>query len=277
MQDFLLNDVKLREYVFFFGWSLILLWESAFPAKMLLDSLVLRWSRNILLAVFGILLNRLLLPLTAIHLALEAEKNGWGAFNFVTLPVWLEILIALLALDAAAYLLHFLLHRIPVFWRIHAIHHCDKDFDCTTGLRFHPIESVIAVSARLAIIFTLGIPVIAVAIYELWAIAATFYTHANAQIFPMAERKIRSLLVTPDMHRIHHSALPQECMSNYGVVFSIWDRLFGTYRDRSAMKAAEMPIGLPWFNNRPNMGIGRLIILPLLSAPFSDQAEEQTA
>lgn len=278
MQDFLLlHDVKLREYFFFFAWSFILLWESAFPAKVLIDSLALRWSRNILLSVFGILLNRLLFPLSAIHLAIEAAQNGWGALNLVALPAWLHILIALLALDATAYLLHILLHRIPVLWRIHAVHHCDKDFDCTTGLRFHPIEAVMAISARFAVILALGIPVMAVAIYELWAILAAFYTHANAQIFPLAERKIRALLVTPDMHRLHHSALARESMTNYGVVFSIWDRLFRTYRDSSAMKTADMPIGLPWFNNHPSMGIARLIALPLLSAPFSEQAEEQNA
>ncbi|MBT9614264.1 MAG: sterol desaturase family protein [Burkholderiales bacterium] len=278
MQDFLLlHDVKLREYSFFFAWSLVLLWESALPAKVLFDSLALRWSRNILLSVFGILLNRLLFPLSAIHLAIKAAQNDWGVLNLVALPAWLHLLIALLALDAVAYLLHALLHRVPILWRIHAVHHCDKDFDCTTGLRFHPIESVIAMSARLAIIVTLGIPVIAVVIYELWAIAAAFYTHANAQIFPLAERKIRALLVTPEMHRIHHSALAGESMTNYGVVFSIWDRLFRTYRDRSAMNTEEMPIGLPWFNNYPSMGIMRLFILPLLSAPFREQAEEQTA
>lgn len=278
MQDFLLlHDVKLREYFFFFAWSLILLWESAFPAKVLFDSLASRWSRNILLSVFGILLNWLLFPLSAIHLAIKAAQNDWGALNLVALPAWLHILIALLALDAVAYLLHVLLHRIPILWRIHAVHHCDMDFDCTTGLRFHPIEAVIAMSTRLAAILALGVPVMAVAIYELWAILAAFYTHANAQIFSLAERKIRALLVTPEMHRIHHSALARESMTNFGVIFSIWDRLFHTYRDHSALKIADMPVGLPWFNDQPSMGIARLIALPLLSAPFSEQVEEQTA
>lgn len=276
MQDFLLlHDVKLREYFFFFAWSLVLLWESALPAKVLVDSLVLRWARNVLLSIFGFLLYRLLFPLSAIHLAIKSAQNDWGALNLVALPVWLHILIALLALDIVAYLLHVLLHRIPILWRIHTVHHCDKDFDCTTGLRFHPIEAVITLSTRLGAIVVLGIPVMAVAIYELWALLAAFYTHANARVSPRAERKIRALLVTPEMHRIHHSALARESMTNYGVIFSIWDRLFRTYRDSSAMETADMPIGLPWFNTHPSMGIAGLIALPFLSAPFREQAEEQ--
>lgn len=274
MPDFLLlHDGKLREYLFFFGWSLVLLWETALPVKALIDSLALRWFRNILLSLSGIFLIRMLFPLSAMVLAITAEQRNWGLLNLAAPAIWLQILTGILLLDFAAYLLHVILHRVPILWRVHAVHHSDKDFDCTTGLRFHPFEAILSVSIRLVVIVVFGIPILAVVIYELWAILASFYTHANARIFPLAERYIRTMFVTPGMHRIHHSAIGKEGMTNFGVIFSIWDRLLHTYLARSTASQTDMPVGLPWFNRQPSFGIARLLVLPLMSGPFKDDAE----
>jgi sterol desaturase/sphingolipid hydroxylase (fatty acid hydroxylase superfamily) len=208
-------------------------------------------------------------------LAIHVANQGWGILNLIYLPIWLKVFLSLLALDATAYILHVALHRIPPLWRIHAVHHCDKDFDCTTGLRFHPIEALIALTLRLTAIAALGIPVIAVVIFELWVIMAAFYTHANTKIPFWFDDSVRKFFVTPNMHRIHHSALQQDSMRNFGVIFSVWDRLFRTYQDRSAASGEGFPIGLPWFNKRPSLGIARLIALPLISTPFKAQAVEQ--
>lgn len=274
MEAFLIaHDADLRLYALFAG-SLVLLWEASVPAKELIDSVVSRWPRNILLFAMDIFLSRIVLPISTIGLAIHAANQGWGLLNFIDAPFWLEALFALLALDATAYLFHVAMHRNPLLWRVHAVHHSDKDFDCTTGLRFHPIEAVIALTARLAAIAALGIPVIAVVVFEVWAIAAAFYTHANTKIPLWLDRNIRKLFVTSNMHRVHHSADQQDNMTNFGVIFSAWDRLFATYLERSAC-GTEMPIGLPWFNHRASLGLVHLIALPLNAAPFEKPATEQ--
>jgi len=271
METFLIaHDSDLRIYAFFMG-SLLLLWESGFPARVLIDPVISRWSCNISLFIFDIFLVRILLPVSSVGLAIHASNRGWGMLNLIDAPVRLEILLALLLLDATAYLFHVALHRIPLLWRIHAIHHCDKDFDCTTGLRFHPFEALAGFGVRLGAIAVLGIPVIAIVCFEVWAVLVGFYTHANIGIPSWIDRSVRKLLVTSNMHRIHHSAHPQDGMSNFGVVFSVWDRLFGTYRERSTVSGEGFPVGLPWFNIRPSLGMVRLIALPMRSAPFKEQ------
>lgn len=275
MEAFLIaHDPDLRLSALFIG-SLVLLWESGFPARALIDPVMLRWSRNILLFIFDLFLTRIVLPVSSLALAIQVAHQGWGILNLINTPLWLGVLLSLLALDATAYIVHVALHLIPALWRIHAVHHCDKDFDCTTGLRFHPIEALFALTARFAAIATLGIPVIAVVIFEVWVILAAFYTHANTKIPFWLDHNTRKFFVTPNMHRIHHSALLQDSMRNFGVIFSVWDRLFRTYQDRSAANSEGFPIGLPWFNNRPSLGIVRLIVLPLISAPFKEQTREQ--
>lgn len=276
MQHFLIaHDSELRIYALFMG-SLFLLWESGIPARALIDSVLSRWSRNFALFVLDIFLLRILLPVSSVGLAIQVSNQGWGMLHLMDAPAWFEVLLALFLLDVTAYLFHLTLHHIPLLWRIHAIHHCDKDFDCTTGLRFHPIEALAGFGVRLAAIAVLGIPVIAIVCFEVWAILVGFYTHANISIPSWIDHNVRKLFVTSNMHRIHHSAHQQDSMRNYGVVFSVWDRLFGTYQERSAISGEGFPIGLPWFNHRPSLGIARLIALPMDSDPFKEQTAERS-
>ena len=273
MADFLLtHEANLRVYALLLG-SLVLLWESGLPAKLLLDPILLRWPRNLLLFVFDLLLIRFVLPLTTVGLAVILASQGWGAFHAVVIPAWMKFVLGLLALDVTAYALHVVLHRIPWLWRIHAVHHSDKDFDCTTGLRFHPFEALLAIAARLTVIAVLGIPVAAIIAFEVWATLAAFYTHANVKIPAWLDVCSRQILITPQLHRVHHSALRQDGMQNYGVIFTFWDRLFRTYQWRSAEQSIAATTGLTWFNARKSFGIGRLIALPFNAAPFAADAE----
>ena len=277
MENFLIaHDALLRIYALFIG-SLVLLWESGFPAVAQVESIKFRWPRNILLFVFDILLSRIVMPISTLGLAIVASKQGWGIFNQIEVSAWLEVLLGIFALDVTAYILHVALHRIPYLWRIHAVHHCDRDFDCTTGLRFHPFEALMEIAVRLAAIAALGVPVVAIVIYETWAIIGAFYTHANITIPQSLDRCARNLMVTPNMHRIHHSAAKQDGMSNYGVIFTVWDRIFSTYRDQSVTIGGNLITGLPWFNSRPDMGIAKLIALPINPTPFHEEGEEHKA
>lgn len=275
MEAFLIaHDAELRLYALFLG-SLVLLLESAFPAIALIESIKFRWARNLALFVLDIALNRIIVPLTSLALAVLTAKQGWGLLNLIDIPIALKILLAILALDATAYAAHVALHRMPWLWRIHAVHHSDQDFDCTTGLRFHPVEALLTLAVRLALITALGIPIIAVVVFEVWAIMAAFYTHANVKIPIELDKATRKLLVTPNMHRIHHSTTLLDNMSNFGVVFSLWDRLFSTYREHSIVPGPVIT-GLPWFNRRASMGILGLIALPINSAPFKEETAQQT-
>lgn len=274
MEAFLIaHDAELRLYALFLG-SLVLLWESAFPAIALIESVTFRWARNLALFVLDIALNRILFPVTALGLAVITANQGWGLLSFIGLPLALKVILAFFVLDASAYALHVALHRVPLLWRIHAVHHSDHDYDCTTGLRFHPAEALLSLALRLALIAAFGIPVIAIVAFEIWAIMAAFYTHANVKIPLWLDRSTRKLLVTPNMHRIHHSTTLQDNMSNFGVIFSLWDRLLNTYRDKSVMPG-QLVTGLPWFNRRPSMGILGLIALPINSTPFKEETAEQ--
>lgn len=278
METFLLtHEAQIRQYALYFTWSAILLWESIIPAKALVDPILSRWTSNVLLAVLNTVLARFLLPIVGVMAATQVALRDGGLLNALTLPAWTNILLGLLALDAAAYLLHRLLHHFPLLWRVHAVHHCDRDFDCTTGLRFHPIESLIVTVVRVAVVMAMGVPVIAVVLYEIVAIVVTFFTHANARLPSWLESPVRTLFVTPDMHRIHHSALPKEGMTNFSVVFSFWDRLGKTYLEQPAVGQKNMTVGLPWFNKKPGMNILHLMILPLISGPFRAESEKTQA
>lgn len=205
------------------------LWEAAAPARVRTLTRSKRWSANLGLAVGNTLVARVVLPITAFALAALGAREGWGLLNRIELPMWFEIVLAVVALDLVVYFQHVLFHAVPMLARLHAVHHADPDFDLTTGIRFHPIEIVLSALIKLAAVAAIGASPVAVLIFEVLLNGTAMFNHANASLPAGMERFVRTFLVTPDMHRIHHSVVEAERNSNYGFCLSAWDRLFGTY------------------------------------------------
>jgi len=192
---------------------------------------------------------RLLFPAAAVGMAYSVGEINWGLFNWLSLPAWLEVLVAVLLLDLAIYLQHLLMHRLPLLWRLHRVHHADLDIDLTTGSRFHTIEIVFSMLVKWLVILLLGPALLAVLIFEILLNGMAMFNHANARLPLGLDKKLRYLLVTPDMHRVHHSILRPETNSNYGFNLSLWDRFFRTYIDQPEKGHDEMTIGIPEFRN----------------------------
>ena len=221
-----------------------------------------RWVTN--LALFGIdtLAVRLLVPLLMVGAAALAAERGWGLLNQFALPAWAGILLAILALDLALYFQHWATHRVPLLWRLHKVHHSDPAFDVTTAARFHPFEIVLSMGYKMAVVVALGLPVLGVFLFELVFNIATLFTHANFALPRAIERPVRTLLVTPDMHRIHHSALERETNSNYGTLLSWWDRIFQTYVGEAKDGQKGLTIGLERYQDRRPHGLGWSLFFP---------------
>lgn len=241
-------------------------WEAAAPARARRLGRAPRWRTNIGLAVVNTLLARVALPVTAIALASLGATEGWGLFNRVDLPPWAELALAVIVLDLVVYFQHVLFHAVPALARLHAVHHADPDFDLTTGIRFHPFEIVLSAAIKLAAVAALGASPLAVLVFEVLLNATAMFNHANASLPAGAERFVRAFLVTPDMHRIHHSVLEVERNSNYGFCLSLWDRVFGTYtpatrgeleiglsdwRDPAVVATFAGTVGMPFLGRKP--------------------------
>src|SRR5207244_10664866 len=201
------------------------------------------------------LLVRVLLPITAVGLALVAEAHGFGLFNIIALPTWASIVLSVILLDLAIYLQHVLFHAVPALWLLHRMHHADLEFDVTTGLRFHPIEIALSMLIKFAVITALGAPAVAVLIFEVLLNATSMFNHGNVRLPLGFDYVVRWLVVTPDMHRVHHSILPGETNSNFGFNLPWWDRLFGTYRPQPAAGHEAMPIGIEPFRDARTLGL----------------------
>lgn len=222
-------DGVVRLGAFAAVFAVMAVWEAAAPARTRSLTRAKRWRANLGLAVGNTLLARVLLPMTAFALAALGAEEGWGLLNRIDLPAWVEVALAVVALDLVVYFQHVLFHAVPVLARLHAVHHADPDFDLTTGIRFHPLEIVLSALIKLAAVAALGASPLAVLIFEVLLNGTAMFNHANASLPAGAERFVRAILVTPDMHRIHHSVVESERNSNYGFCLSAWDRLFGTY------------------------------------------------
>ncbi|GAA3996908.1 sterol desaturase family protein [Sphingomonas humi] len=229
-----------------------------------------RWPGNLALVAVDTLLVRLLFPLAAVGAALLAEQRGWGLLNLASLPAGIEVALAVIALDLLIYAQHVLFHRVPWLWRVHRVHHADLEFDVTTGLRFHPVEIILSMGIKLAAVILLGVPALAVLIFEVLLNATAMWSHSNIRLPGPADRLIRRLIVTPDMHRTHHSVVPRETHSNFGFNLALWDRWFGTYRAQPEAGHLGMTIGIP-----EHRSIGDLRILPMLVQPFRRQGEKK--
>lgn len=211
-----------------------------------------RWFTNIALFAIDTAAARIAIPFAMIGSAALAAEEGWGLFNLMETPAWLAFVATLLVLDLALYAQHLATHRIPLLWRLHRVHHADRDFDVTTAARFHPVEIVASMAFKCAVVLALGAPVLAVFVFETGFAVATLFTHANFALPAKLDRLARKVIVTPDMHRIHHSSREFETNSNYGTTLSLWDRLFGTYRALPQDPQTQMTIGLDeWQDERP--------------------------
>jgi len=257
------NEVAIR-LGFFFGIFLVMaLWEVAAPRRALTQSKGRRWLNNIGLVVLNSVLLRLLFPAAAVGVAILAQEQQWGLLNRIDVPHWLAMVIAVVVLDAAIYLQHVMFHAVPVLWRLHRVHHADLDFDLTTGARFHPIEIILSMLIKFAVILLLGPPLAAVVIFEVVLNAMSMFNHGNVRLPLALDRVVRWLFVTPDMHRVHHSHLQHESNSNFGFNLSLWDRLFGTYRDQPQDGHQGMVIGIDtWRDDSHCIKLTGLLLMP---------------
>jgi sterol desaturase/sphingolipid hydroxylase (fatty acid hydroxylase superfamily) len=243
------REAFIRLGVFAVVFVTMLIWELIVPRRSLSVSKALRWTNNLGLLVLNSIVLRLMFPAAAVGIAYSVAQREWGLFNLLDLPFWFEIFTAVLLLDFAIYLQHRLMHQVPVLWRLHRVHHADLDFDMTTGSRFHTIEIIVSMLFKWGVILLLGPALIAVLIFEVLLNGMAIFNHANVSLPGAIERIVRSLLVTPDMHRVHHSTLVQETNSNYGFNLSIWDRIFKTYIDQPEKGHDAMTIGLAEFRD----------------------------
>jgi sterol desaturase/sphingolipid hydroxylase (fatty acid hydroxylase superfamily) len=230
---------------FFLGiFAVMALWEVLAPRRGLTISKAVRWANNLGLVVLNTVLLRLLFPAAAVGMAAFAAGQGWGLLNHWQVPFWLAVPVAVLVMDLVIWLQHVMVHAVPALWRLHRVHHADLDYDLTTGARFHPLEILLSMLIKFAAIMVLGPPVLAVILFEVILNAMAMFNHGNVRLPLALDRRLRWVLVTPDMHRVHHSVEDDETNSNFGFNLSLWDRLFGTYRDQPRGGHKGMTIGI---------------------------------
>jgi sterol desaturase/sphingolipid hydroxylase (fatty acid hydroxylase superfamily) len=237
-------------------------WEVLAPRRGQAVGRGTRWPGNLGIVVLDSLFVRLAFPTAAVGVALLAETRGWGLLHAVQVPTWLAFFAGVILLDLAIYLQHVLFHAVPALWRLHRVHHADLEFDVTTGVRFHPIETFLSMGIKLGVVAALGPPAAAVLAFEVLLNATSMFNHGNVRLPARIERLLRCIVVTPDMHRVHHSVVPSETNSNFGFNLSWWDRLLGTYRAEPASGHDRMTIGLDQFRDPRELRLGRMLIQP---------------
>lgn len=239
------------------------LWEVAAPRRRREIPRVIRWTNNLALVVVDTAILRLSFPILAVGLAVMAGERGWGLFNTLDVPAWVAFVVSMLLFDLAIYLQHVMFHAVPGLWRLHRMHHADLDFDATTGLRFHPVEILISMAIKLAVVAALGPPAAAVLLFEVILNATALFNHANIDLPRPVDRVLRLTVVTPDMHRVHHSSDPRETNSNYGFNLPWWDRLLGTYVAQPAKGHEAMEIGIEQFRTPRDLWLDRMLVQPV--------------
>lgn len=264
MTDLMLANEPLIRMAFFLGvLAAMAIWEMAAPRRRREIPRLIRWSNNLGIVVIDTLLVRLTFPIVAVGLAVMAEAQGWGLFNILDVPFWLAFFLSVLALDLAIYLQHVMFHAVPALWRLHRMHHADLEFDVSTGLRFHPVEILLSMGIKLAVVAALGPPAIAVLVFEVLLNATSMFNHSNIRIPAGIDHILRLFVVTPDMHRVHHSIHRPETNSNFGFNLPWWDRLLGTYRPQPREGHETMTIGIEQFRTRRDLWLDRMLIQPL--------------
>ena len=261
------TEITIRLGFFLGIFVLVAVCEILAPRRVLSTSKASRWFANLVIIGLNPLSVRLIFSVLPAAMALLATERQWGLLNNVALPYWLEVAMGVIAMDFAIYLQHVLHHAVPSLWRLHMVHHADLDYDLTTGLRFHPIEIVISMGIKLMTVAVLGPSALAVLIFEVALNATAMFNHSNIHIPIAVDRVLRRFVVTPDMHRVHHSVIIRETNSNYGFCLPWWDRLLGTYKDQPAMGHTDMVIGLSQFRNPQKLSLLHLLILPFVGDP----------
>lgn len=271
---FIMTSSALAEYepairivAFLAVFAAVALWELVAPRRPQVVPRSVRWPNNIGLLLVDILVLRLVAPGAAIGIAMLGEVRGWGVLNGIALAYWAAIPLGMLVLDFAIYLQHAMFHAVPVLWRLHRVHHADLEFDVTTGTRFHPVEILISTAIKCAVVAAFGIPVLAVLAFEVLLNATSMFNHANAGVPGGFDRWLRWLVVTPDMHRVHHSVRREEHSSNFGFNLPWWDRIFRTYTPVPVEGHAGMTIGLDAFRSPAELRLDRLLLQPLRNLP----------
>lgn len=251
---------------FFLGiLAIMAVWEVLAPKRVLTVSKAVRWTNNLGLVFFNSFIVRLIFPAAAVGVAAFASAHGWGLFNYYSVPPVLAMVLTIVAMDFIIYLQHVLVHAVPVLWRLHRVHHADLDFDVTTGARFHPIEIILSMLIKFATIVVLGAPVVAVIIFEVVLNAMSMFNHGNVGLPAGLDRALRWFIVTPDMHRVHHSIEADETNSNFGFNLSIWDRMFGTWREQPRAGHQGMTIGIREFREpRQASWIDGMLAIPFI-------------
>jgi len=268
MNAYILSHEPAIRFGFFLGiLALMGFWEVFAPRRPYRTSKKSRWFSNLGIVIIDSMAVRLVLPVTAVYIASLNESNGWGLLIRSGLPHWLAILIGLLFLDFIIYLQHAMFHAFPIFWRLHMMHHTDLDFDTTTGVRFHPLEVLLSMGIKIAAVFVLGIVPLAVVLFEILLNATSLFNHGNVRLPQPIDRVLRLFVVTPEMHRVHHSVIIRETNSNFGFNLPWWDRLLGTYRSLPASGHEGMTIGLSHFRDPGELTLPRLLILPFTGNP----------
>ncbi len=257
------HEATIRLAVFVGVLTIMAIWEVVAPRRRREIPRLLRWTNNLGVVMVDTILLRLTFPIVAVSLALMAEERGWGLFNLVDLPDWIEVLACVLILDFVIYLQHVMFHAVPAFWRLHRMHHADLEFDVTTGLRFHPVEILLSMGLKLAVVLALGPPALAVIIFEILLNGTAIFNHSNVRLPLNVDRVLRLFVVTPDMHRVHHSILPHETNSNFGFNVPWWDRLMGTCRAQPDAGHDDMTIGIEQFRTRRDLWLDRMLIQPV--------------
>ena len=268
MNEYILSHEAAIRLGFFIGiLALMGFWEWIAPRRPHHTSQKSRWFANLGIVVIDSLALRLVFPVTAVYMASLNESNSGGVLIQSGLPYWLGILIGVMLLDFIIYLQHAMFHAFPVFWRLHMMHHTDLDFDTTTGIRFHPLEIFLSMGIKIAAVFVLGIAPLAVVLFEILLNSTSLFNHGNVRLSQPVYRVLRLFVVTPEMHRVHHSVIIRETNSNFGFNLPWWDRLFGTYRSVPSAGHEGMTIGLSHFRNPGELTLPRLLILPFTGNP----------
>jgi len=261
-----IDEQNLRLIVFIGLITFVILWELISPKRPLTQSKSKRWLNNFALIGLDVLLVRLLLPIAAAGIGLWANHNHIGLLNTIPLNQTLSVFMAIIFLDLVIYWQHRLFHTIPLLWRLHQVHHADRDIDVSTGLRFHPIEIIISMFIKFSAILILGAPVIAVVLFEIILNGMAMFNHGNIKLPKLLDAVLRLIIVTPDMHRVHHSVLKHETNSNYGFNISLWDRMFKSYHAQPDMGHQKMTIGLTQYQDQPTHSLFWMLRLPFISS-----------
>src|SRR5712672_108281 len=235
-------------------------WEVVAPRRSQAIGRWVRWPNNLGVVIIDTILLRLLLPAATIGVALGGEEKGWGLLNNLPLPPLIAVIAAVVVLDLAIYFQHILFHAVPVLWRLHRMHHADLEFDVTTGVRFHPVEILLSMVVKPGVVLALGAPALGVLIFEVLLNATSMFNHGNVLLPKPIDRVLRMIVVTPEMHRVHHSIDPAETNSNFGFNLPWWDWLFGTYRAQPGAGHAGMTIGIDVFRQIGDLRLDRMLI-----------------